>query len=90
MKPNIDVLMIALLVVFVASFVATLIYGEIWQVNLSTQGARAPLDIGHARIAFLTSCVGIASGVPMLYIMDRKFPQDVRKQEASASSHNGE
>jgi hypothetical protein len=89
MKPNIDVLMTILLVVLVASFAATLIYGEIWQVNLSTQGARAPLDIGHARIAFLASCVGIASGVSMLYIMDTKFAQDVRKQEAvSTSSHN--
>lgn len=86
MKLNIDVLMTILLVVFVVSFVVLLIYGEFWRINLSTEGARTPLDIGHAQIVFTASCVGIASGVSMLYIMDAKFSQDKRKQEAVSTS----
>lgn len=89
MKLNIDVLMVTLLAVFVVSFVAMLIYGEIWQVNLSTLGATTPLDIGHARIAFAFSCLGIASGSSMLYIMEKKFPQNEKKRDAvSASLHS--
>ena len=86
MRLNIDSLMVALLAVFVASFAAMLFYGEIWQVNLSTLGSTTPLDIGHAQIAFAFSCVGIPSGAVMLYIMETKFPQDERKQDAVLTS----
>jgi hypothetical protein len=89
MKLNIDILMTALLIVFVVSFAAMLLYGEIWQVNLSTQGSRTPLEIGHAQIAFVASCIGIASGASLLYIMTTKFAQDDRRQNAdSTSSHS--
>lgn len=80
MKLNIDVLMALLLTFFVVSLVAMLFYGEIWQVNLSTSGASAPIDIAHARIAFVFSIIGIASGAFMLYVMDTKFGQDQEKQ----------
>lgn len=86
MKPNIDVLMTILLVVFIASFAALLIYSGFWQINLSTEGPRAPLDIEHAQVAFVASCVGIASGASMLYLMDTKFTQNERKQDAVSSS----
>lgn len=89
MKLNIDILMTTLLVVFIVSFAAMLIYGEIWQVNLSTQGSRTPLEIGHAQTAFVASCVGIASGASLVYIMATKFSQDEKRQDAvSTSSHS--
>ena len=76
MKSNIDLLMTVLLVVFVASFLVFLIYGELWRINLSTEGAAAPLDIGRAQIAFIASCVGIATGASMLYITETRFAKD--------------
>jgi len=81
MKLNIDLLMITLLIVFVVSFAFLLVYGEIWQVNLSTQSARTPIDMTHAQIAFAASCTGIASGALILY-MTEKFAQGERKQNA--------
>jgi hypothetical protein len=84
MKLNIDVLMILLLAVFVVSFIAMLTYGEVWQLNLSTQGVQTPLDIEHVGIAFTFSCMGIASGVSMMYMMETRFSQNERKQSVSA------
>jgi uncharacterized membrane protein len=89
MKSNIDVMMTVLLVVFIVSFVVVLIYGELWRINLSTEGAPAPLDIGRAQIAFIASCVGIATGASMLYITETKFAKDERKHDAVlTSSHS--
>jgi ABC-type Na+ efflux pump permease subunit len=86
MKLNIDVLMVGLLIVLIASFVAMLIYGEIWQVNLSTLGATTPLDIEHARIAFAFSCLGIASGTIMLCMMETRFSKNEKKQNVVSTS----
>jgi len=79
------------LVVFVVSFAVMLLYGEIWQVNLSTQGPRTPLDIWRAQVAFVASCFGIVTGSSMLYIMVTKFAQNARKRDTvSKLSHDQE
>jgi hypothetical protein len=82
MKLNIDILMTALLIVFLASFAVMLAYSEIWQLNLSTESSGGPLDLLRARIAFAASCVGIAIGAIMLYLMSTKYAQNEKKQDA--------
>ena len=89
MKLNIDILMATLLVVFVVSFVITLLYGEVWMVNLSTQGSRTPLEIWRVQVAFAAACVGIVTGAAMLYVMATKFGKDATKQVAPSTPSRG-
>jgi hypothetical protein len=87
MKLNIDVLMIALLIVFIASFAIMIVYGEFWNINLSTESAGAqPPDFEHAQVAFIASCLSIASGASMLYITGKRFSEDKGKEKAVSGS----
>ena len=82
MKANIDVLMILLLVIFVASFATMIIYGEAWRIRLSTTDAKfESVDRERAKNAFIMSCISIVSGASMLYIFGTRFTQDEKKEQ---------
>ena len=81
MKPNMDVLMILLLVIFVASFAAMIIYGEVWRIRLSTTDVQVEsVDRERAKNTFILSCISIVSGASMLYIFGTRFAQDGEKR----------
>jgi hypothetical protein len=76
MKVGIDVLMIILLIVFIGSFVTLMIFGEVWDINLSMADRHIEsFDRGRTMNAFIASCFCIASGASMLYIVETRFPQ---------------
>jgi hypothetical protein len=80
MKISIDVLMIVLLVIFISSFAAVIIYGEFWRINLLTESAGGePPDMLHAQIAFVAACIGIGCGGSMLFVIDRRLSEDKGK-----------
>ena len=77
MNININVLMIILLIVLIASFAILIIYGEIWRIDLVWSDSHIErTDHERAQIAFIASCVCIASGASMLYIMETQFSQN--------------
>jgi len=83
MKTNIDALMLVLLIIFITSFTALIVYGEIWRIRLPTTDV--PLesfDRGHTQNVFVLSCISVASGASMLYIVETQFPEQ-EKQKAS-------
>jgi hypothetical protein len=83
MKLNIDALMILLLIIFVASFATMIIYGEAWQIRLSTTDAKfGSVDRERAKNAFIMSCISIMSGAAMLYIFGTRFMQDEKKEQS--------
>jgi phage shock protein PspC (stress-responsive transcriptional regulator) len=84
MKIDIDVLMMILLAVFVSSLVTLIIYGEVWRINLSmTDTAIESFDPVRTRNAFILSCLCIASGGSMLYIIATRFSQDEERKKIS-------
>jgi hypothetical membrane protein len=87
MRINIDALMIVLLVVFVSSFVALIIYGEIWRIRLPTTDVNLEdFDRGHTQNAFVLSCISIASGASMLYIVETRFPEEEKEKSVSTEA----
>ena len=85
---TIDVLMVTLLVIFVGSLVALIIYGEVWRINLSMTDTQIEnFDAVQTRNAFILSAVSIASGGSMLYILVTRFSQEEEKKEVSASGN---
>ena len=74
MKVDINVLMIILLVVFLTSFVALIIYGEIWQIRLLTTDVPIEsFDRARTQTTFIASCVSVGSGASMLYVVGTRF-----------------
>jgi hypothetical protein len=89
MKLNIDVLMIILLVAFVGSFVALIVYGEVWRIRLPTTDAPIEsYDLGRTQIGFIASCICVASGACMFYITETKFSKDETREDSTAKSLN--
>jgi hypothetical protein len=77
MKASIDVLMVILLTVFIGSFIALMIFGQVWDINLSmTDRSIQNFDRERTQNAFISSCFCIASGACMLYIIETRLPQD--------------
>jgi hypothetical protein len=71
--------MIVLLIVFAASFASLMIYGEVWRIRLSTADVHVEsFDRGQTQNAFIMSCICIASGASMLYIIEKEMhsPKD--------------
>jgi hypothetical protein len=82
MRLNIDALMIILLIALIGSFVTLLIYGEVWRISLSmTDMPIESYDRGHTQTAFIVSCVCIASGASMLYLIGAQFSEDNKKKD---------
>lgn len=82
MNININVLMIILLIVLIASFAILIIYGEIWRIDLVWSDSHIErTDHERAQIAFMASCVCIASGASMLYIMETQFSQNEKESK---------
>jgi hypothetical protein len=84
MKIGIDVLMTVLLTVFIVSFVVLMIFGQVWEINLSmADRSIETFDRDRAQSAFIASCFAIGSGASMLFIIEKRFPQS---EEADATS----
>jgi hypothetical protein len=83
MEINIDALMLVLLITFTASFTALIVYGEIWRIRLPTTDV--PLenfDRGRTQNVFIMSCISVASGASMLYIVETQFPEQEKQKAA--------
>jgi hypothetical protein len=81
MKININIIMIMLLVVFLASFITLIIYGEIWRIRLlTTDTFIESFNLARTQVTFVASCISIASGASMLYIFEIRFPQSTKEK----------
>lgn len=84
MKIDIDVLMAVLLAVFVASFVLLMVFGQVWEINLSmADRSIETFDRDRAQSAFIASCFAIGSGASMLFIIEKRFPQSEKADMTS-------
>jgi hypothetical protein len=64
--------MILLLIIFSASLVLSILYGEIWQIRFSTQDAPVEtLNRERITIAFISSSICVASGFSMIYLSNK-------------------
>ena len=93
MKIGIDVLMTVLLAVFIASFAVLMVFGRIWEINLSmADRSIETFDRERAQSTFIASCFCIGSGVSMLFIIEKRFPQsekaDVKMTDKSEGTAN--
>ena len=76
MKTNINFMMLMLLVVFLASFITLIIYGEIWRIRLLTDDTIIEsFDLARTQVTFAASLISIASGGSMLYMFEIRFSQ---------------
>lgn len=88
MKVSVDILLTVLLVIFIGSLVAMIIYGELWRIRILTELSSAPVetfDYGLTLNAFISSCIGIVSGASILYILAKKFPLDEKAKPMSTT-----
>lgn len=80
MKINTNTMMLMLLVVFLASFVTLIIYGEIWRIRLlTTDTVIESFDLARTQITFAASLISIASGASMLYMFETRFAQSPKE-----------
>ncbi len=90
MKIGTDVLMTVLLAVFVASFVSLMVFGQVWEINLSmADRSIETFDRERAQSAFIASCFAIGSGASMLFIIEKRFPQSEKADATSADRPEG-
>jgi len=90
MKIDINVLMIVLVVVFIASFSTVIIYGEIWRISLLMSNSYRKFDHARTVICFIASCVSIISGSLILYFSETRFSQsEIQRRNKPYQSKNG-
>jgi len=90
MKIGTDVLMTVLWAVFVASFVLLMVFGQVWEINLSmADRSIETLDRERAQSAFIASCFAIGSGVSMLFIIEKRFPQSEKTGVTTTDKSEG-
>jgi hypothetical protein len=81
MKTNINLMMLVLLVVFLASFITLIIYGEIWRIRLLTDDTIIEsFDPARTQVTFAASLISIASGASMLYMFEIRFSQNSKEK----------
>ena len=82
MRVDIDLLMIILLIAFIGSFVALIIYGEVWRIRLpTTETNLETFDRERTQNAFFLSCVSIVSGAFIMYIIETRLSIDGKNEK---------
>jgi hypothetical membrane protein len=82
MRVDIDLLMIVLLIAFIGSFTALIIYGEVWRIRLpTTETNLEAFDRERTQNAFILSCVSIVSGASIMYLLETRFSIDGKNEK---------
>jgi len=90
MKIGIDVLMTVLLTVFIVSFVLLMVFGQVWEINLSmADRSIETFDRERAQSTFIASCFCIGSGASMLFIIEKRFPQSEKADVTTTDKSEG-